>query len=183
MSGVASDALRAFRDVQPQHPSEHESTTASAVALREGLIMPASLYAALPPRNSDVVRRGTFRLARIENECRHGPPRVLRSESDRTLGYAPTHMPKKQKRLTRKERQERDGKGPAGAPTKHIHCMACGRHIDPPELTQDPPTATYVSCQHGSKFASCVRCLPETRARLAEHDATGREPRIEPVWH
>lgn len=92
-------------------------------------------------------------------------------------------MAKKQKRLTKRERKEQFGKGPSGSPKAHIHCIACGRHIDPPELSRNPPTATYLTCQHGSRFPSCVRCTAEARARLDEHDRTGQKPRIASAWH
>jgi hypothetical protein len=96
-------------------------------------------------------------------------------------------MPKTPKRLTRRERQEKFGKGPAGKPptaeSKHIHCMACGRHIEPEEFTMTPLKASWVTCQHGSRFASCERCIPEAQARLNEHDRTGQPPRIAAVWH
>jgi hypothetical protein len=95
-------------------------------------------------------------------------------------------MPKKTKRLTKRERQEQFGKGPSGKPNNestHIHCVACGRHIDPTEFTSRPATATRLTCQHGSRFASCAGCVLESQARLDEHDRTGQPPRIAQAWH
>jgi hypothetical protein len=96
-------------------------------------------------------------------------------------------MPKTPKRLTRRERQEKFGKGPSGStkPTEseHIHCIACGRHIEPGEFGMMPAKANWLTCEHGSRFAACALCVPEAQARLAEHDRTGQPPRVAAVWH
>lgn len=95
-------------------------------------------------------------------------------------------MPKKAKRLTKRQRKEQLGKGPSGTPkgeSTHIHCIACGRHIDPTELTTRPQTAVRLTCRHGSRFASCTGCVPEAQSRLDEHDRTGQAPRIASAWH
>ncbi len=93
-------------------------------------------------------------------------------------------MPKREKRLTKRQRKELHGKGPSGqAQHKHIHCIACGRHIDPEEFAAATPSATILTCQHGSQFPSCAGCVEESAARLAEHDRTGEPPRIAAAWH
>jgi hypothetical protein len=95
-------------------------------------------------------------------------------------------MPKTPKRLTKRQRQELFGKGPSGAKkaeSQHIHCIACGRHIDPTELTARPASATRLTCQHGSRFAACIGCVTEAQNRLDEHDRTGKPPRIADAWH
>lgn len=95
-------------------------------------------------------------------------------------------MPKKAKRLTKRERQELFGKGPSGsanAESAHIHCIACGRHIDPTELTSRPASAVRLTCKHGSRFAACTSCAAEAQHRLDEHDRTGQPPRIANAWH
>lgn len=95
-------------------------------------------------------------------------------------------MPKREKQLTRRERQALFGKGPSGTPQKnaqHIHCIACGRHIDPRELKTSPPGALYISCAHGSRFATCSGCQSASQARLDEHDRSGQPPRIAQAWH
>jgi hypothetical protein len=95
-------------------------------------------------------------------------------------------MPKSPKRLTKRQRQELVGKGPSGVPkaeSNHIHCIACGRHIDPTELTSRPASATRLTCKHGSRFASCVGCVAEAQTRLDEHDRSGQPPRIANAWH
>jgi hypothetical protein len=95
-------------------------------------------------------------------------------------------MPKTEKRLTKRERKEKFGKGPSGSPNAentHIHCIACGRHIDPTEFTTRPSTAARLTCKHGSRFAACTTCIPEAQRRLDEHDSSGLPPRIEQAWH
>jgi hypothetical protein len=96
-------------------------------------------------------------------------------------------MPKTPKRLTKRQRQELVGKGPTGLPgaseSRHIHCIACGRHIDPTEFTLRPATALRISCKHGSRFASCLSCVSEAQDRLEEHDRSGQPPRIANAWH
>jgi hypothetical protein len=54
-------------------------------------------------------------------------------------------MPKTPKRLTKRQRQEMFGKGPTGtqkSPSGHIHCISCGRHIEPTEFASRPSSAT-----------------------------------------
>ncbi len=91
---------------------------------------------------------------------------------------------KREKRLTKRER-----KAAAGGEqphehdhAPHIHCVACGRHLDPGEF-EEPVTAKIVSCDHGSQFASCVGCETRTRALLAEHDRTGKPVKTTAAWH
>jgi hypothetical protein len=95
-------------------------------------------------------------------------------------------MPNSPKRLTKRQRKELVGKGPSGSPaveSQHIHCIACGRHIDPIELTSRPASATRLTCKHGSRFASCTGCVAEAQSRLDEHDRSGQPPRIASAWH
>lgn len=95
-------------------------------------------------------------------------------------------MPKTPKRLTKRQRQEMFGKGPSGTPKNantHIHCIACGRHIEPGEFSARPASATRLTCQHGSQFTACVGCIPEAQSRIDEHDRTGQPPRIAEAWH
>jgi hypothetical protein len=62
---------------------------------------------------------------------------------------------KREKRLTKRERKALDPTHRAGphAKTQHIHCVACGRHLDPSEFDATPATATTITCEHGSRFA------------------------------
>jgi hypothetical protein len=96
---------------------------------------------------------------------------------------------KREKKLTKKERQAITGKGPAGVKAtagggggQHIHCVACGRHIDAEEF-DNPATATYVKCAHGSTFASCVGCQTPAQKLLDEHDRTGQPVKAAGAWH
>ncbi len=67
---------------------------------------------------------------------------------------------------------------------RHIHCIACGRHIDPEELTSIiTMSAAVLTCQHGSQFAACAEHTKEAQALLDEHDRTGTGVRAAPAWH
>jgi hypothetical protein len=95
---------------------------------------------------------------------------------------------KREKKLTKKERQAITGKGPAGAPRgagggdQHIHCVACGRHLDPHEF-DEPACATFVRCAHGSQFACCLGCTAPAQKLLDEHDRTGQPVKAAGAWH
>lgn len=65
---------------------------------------------------------------------------------------------------------------------EHIHCTACGKHLDVEEF-EAPATAVWVKCQHGSEFPSCTACLDKTKERLAEHDRTGKPVETAHAWH
>ncbi|HEY4122094.1 MAG TPA: hypothetical protein VGM56_29710 [Byssovorax sp.] len=90
---------------------------------------------------------------------------------------------KREKRLTKKERKALKPAVVGAEDQAHIHCIACGRHIDAAEFTASPPLATRVRCNHGSLFPSCVECVPLTKERLAEHDRTGDPVRMAGAWH
>lgn len=89
---------------------------------------------------------------------------------------------KREKRLTKKERKALAGGG-HHHDHEHIHCTACGRHLDPEEFRATPATAGWVSCAHGSTFASCMECVGATRERLDEHDRTGQPVDFAHAWH
>lgn len=91
----------------------------------------------------------------------------------------------RQKKLTKRERK-------ALAPTprrstehahQHIHCIACGRHIDPPEFTVPPVTATYITCDHGTQFPSCVSCSVQSEMLVQAHDRTNTPVKAARAWH
>jgi hypothetical protein len=92
---------------------------------------------------------------------------------------------KRQKRLTKRERKAQTGKpaAPAGKPTGHIHCIACGRHIDAAEFTTPPLSATWITCQHGSTFPSCVSCTVQAQTLVDTHDRTGQPVKTASAWH
>ena len=86
------------------------------------------------------------------------------------------------KRLTKRERKELSP-GPSGQPQAHIHCIACGRHLDPEEFSADPPTAKQLICEHQSRFPACVDCDLLARTLIAEHDRTGKPVAQAAAWH
>jgi hypothetical protein len=91
---------------------------------------------------------------------------------------------KREKQLTKRERKLQKGTAAADRPQpgEHIHCVACGRHIDHAEL--DPPArAVMLRCQHKSLFAACVDCAKQARALLDEHDRTGNPVESASAWH
>ena len=97
-------------------------------------------------------------------------------------------MAKKKKRLTKREKKELTGgpRGPNPAPTPqgaHLHCIACGRHINSGELQGALATATILTCQHGGRFPSCTKCTAQSQALIDEHDRTNTEVRAAAAWH
>jgi hypothetical protein len=91
-------------------------------------------------------------------------------------------MVQRQKRLTKRERKAQNP-GTHQHQAQHIHCISCGRHIDPEEFEAVPPTGIVITCQHGSQFPSCLACEMDSRSRVAEHDRTGQPPRVAGAWH
>jgi hypothetical protein len=89
---------------------------------------------------------------------------------------------KREKRLTKRERRSLNG-GPRPQPNAHIHCIACGRHIDPPEFESTPQGATLITCDHGSRFAACTGCESTARYLIEEHDRTGKPVQAAAAYH
>jgi hypothetical protein len=92
---------------------------------------------------------------------------------------------KRPKQLTKRERKALNPSRPQAAAQgghAHIHCIACGKHLDPADFNP-PATATRITCQHRSTFATCVECVATSRALLAEHDRTGQPVRTASAWH
>lgn len=95
---------------------------------------------------------------------------------------------KREKRLTKRERKAiSPGPKPPvpqqGGHHHHIHCTACGKHLDEDMFEGDAPSATWMRCDHNSEFASCTACAEKTRLLLAEHDATGQPVKQASAWH
>ncbi len=90
---------------------------------------------------------------------------------------------KRAKRLTKRERKAQSGPSATPQSAAHIHCVHCGRHIDPPEFTKSPIGAAWIKCAHGTKYACCTVCVDGARARLDEHDRTGKPVEVAAVWH
>lgn len=89
---------------------------------------------------------------------------------------------RREKRLTKRERKAQNGGG-AQHHHQHIHCVACGRHIDHDEFAASPPLALFIRCEHGSQFPSCAGCQSRSRELVAEHDRTGRPVQQAAAWH
>ena len=96
-------------------------------------------------------------------------------------------MPKKAKRLTKRERKAQERADTPARPHqhehRHIHCIVCGRHMDSGEFEGFLPTARIITCDHGSQFAACSKCEIRARELVAEHDRTGEAVQSAPAWH
>jgi len=91
---------------------------------------------------------------------------------------------KRAKQLTKRERKALAPARQAAAPSaQHIHCIACGRHIDPTEFDAGAASATMLRCDHGSRFPACVTCEAPAKALLAEHDRSGKNVQAASAWH
>jgi hypothetical protein len=99
------------------------------------------------------------------------------------FGLSAATMQRK-KRLTKRERRDlTPGGGGGHQQAAHIHCVACGRHLDPEEFSAAPPTAKYLICEHQSRFPACVDCDLVARGLIAEHDRTGKPIAQAAAWH
>jgi hypothetical protein len=90
---------------------------------------------------------------------------------------------KREKRLTKREKKAQNGGGGHHHEAGHIHCIACGRHIDPHEFSAVPPSATVITCEHKSQFPSCTTCEVTARYLVAEHDRTGKPVNTAAAYH
>jgi hypothetical protein len=88
---------------------------------------------------------------------------------------------KREKRLTKREKKEQSGGGHNHA--QHIHCIACGRHIDPSEFSLSPPSALVITCEHKSQFPACANCEVTARYLVGEHDRTGKPVNSAAAYH
>lgn len=94
---------------------------------------------------------------------------------------------KRKPKLTKRERQAAaGGPRPAGQPRQHnhqhIHCIACGKHLNESDF-EAPATATTITCDHGSTFPTCVRCMAKSTALVKEHDETNQPVKMASAWH
>jgi hypothetical protein len=94
---------------------------------------------------------------------------------------------KRKPKLTKREKKALAGPRPAQAASSterhgHIHCIACGKHLDEEDF-EAPATATTITCDHGSSFPTCVKCMPKSIALVKEHDQTNRPVRSATAWH
>ena len=95
---------------------------------------------------------------------------------------------KREKRLTKREQKAVKAAQNPGAHAhqhqeQHIHCVACGRHLDPSEFGGARPLATEVRCAHGKSWPACSGCAARARELLAVHDRTGRPVDAAQAWH
>lgn len=95
---------------------------------------------------------------------------------------------KREKRLTKREQKALKAAtrpAPQGHQHdhQHIHCVACGRHLDPSEFEGPSPSATVLRCAHGSEWAACAGCAARGRELLAAHDRTGQPVQQAAAWH
>jgi hypothetical protein len=90
---------------------------------------------------------------------------------------------KREKRLTKRERKAMSGGGPHEHEHRHIHCIACGRHLEPEEFELSPPTAMLITCEHRSQFPCCIGCEGVARYLVAEHDKSGKPVNAAPAYH
>jgi hypothetical protein len=95
---------------------------------------------------------------------------------------------KRKPKLTKREKKAMSPPRAAPAAGKpgddggHIHCVACGKHLEPTDFDA-PAVATVITCDHGSKFASCTKCVTKSTALVKEHDATNKPVRFATAWH
>ena len=90
---------------------------------------------------------------------------------------------KREKRLTKREKKAQSGGGAQSHDHGHIHCIACGRHIDPSEFSSAPPSAVVITCQHKSQFPSCAGCEVTAKYLVDEHDRTGKPVNSAAAYH
>lgn len=90
-----------------------------------------------------------------------------------------------QPRQTKRERKALAGKSANNVHdhAQHIHCVACGVHLDVAQFSAAPATARWITCQHGSRFAACESCVPRAKQLLDEHDRTGQAVHAAAAFH
>jgi hypothetical protein len=98
---------------------------------------------------------------------------------------------KREKRVTKKERKalDRASGNVAARPAQghqhehtHIHCIACGKHLDPTSFGE-PGGPEFYRCQHGSDFPHCAEHSREAKGLVDEHDRTGKPVQQASAWH
>lgn len=92
---------------------------------------------------------------------------------------------KREKRLTKKERKAQSPSGTkqaGGGHHGHIHCIACGKHLDPNSFGE-PDGSEFIRCEHGADFPSCVACHDLSKKMIEEHDRTNKPIQKAAAWH
>lgn len=91
---------------------------------------------------------------------------------------------KRVKRPTKRERRDLDPNRPvSGQNQKHIHCIACGRHIEESEFNTFPPQSLNLTCEHKHDFPCCSGCQVTARYLILEHERTGNPVQAARNWH
>jgi hypothetical protein len=92
----------------------------------------------------------------------------------------------REKRLSKRERRALDpaqSSQQAAGHAQHIHCISCGRHLEPSEFQGPNPTAVSLQCDHKSTFPACRDCQVNARYLISEHDRTGKPVAVAEAWH
>ncbi len=88
---------------------------------------------------------------------------------------------KREKRLTKRERKALAPARPAQPHEhKHIHCVACGKHLDPEEFLAQG-SATWIQCLHKSRFATCIECVEISKR--SSPSTTAPDSQFSPLRH
>ena len=90
---------------------------------------------------------------------------------------------RREKRLTKREKKAQSAGAGHAHQGQHIHCVACGRHIDPDEFGASPPNAVFLRCNHGSRFPACAGCQGRAQQLIEEHDRSGKPVAAAAAWH
>ncbi len=88
----------------------------------------------------------------------------------------------RQPKLTKRERKALAPKVPVPNGGEHIHCIACGMHLDPQRFVP-PGSARMIRCKHGAQFASCTDCVEISQRLIDEHDRSGQNVQSAAAWH
>ncbi len=90
----------------------------------------------------------------------------------------------RQPRLTKKERKALAPARPAQQHQHaHLHCVACGVHLELEQLDGPVPSAQILTCDHGGQYLACTPCVAEAQALIDEHERTGEPVRVKAAWH
>jgi hypothetical protein len=92
---------------------------------------------------------------------------------------------KRKPKLTKRERKAQNPRPAQPARPHahgHIHCIACGKHLEESDF-EPPAVASTITCDHGSTFPTCVKCMSQSIALVAEHDRTGQPVKTATAWH
>lgn len=116
-------------------------------------------------------------------------PRLTKKERKALFGSGPKPPP------PATQRSDDEGANPIGAVPSghtgdHIHCLACGKHLETvgearARSAKGLQSTVWMSirCAHGSEFQCCMGCVDRAKQLLDEHDRTGEGVRAATPWH